>query len=230
MSPIAASASRRRGGPTSASTGGCRGVSSARSTSSTTATCNAPVYINANLPAAESAFTGVDNRPRWVATRAPVSPACADGTGGQVGPCVTRLNNAAGNPVTADYVIKNQNQNRSWNIAASLTKTMTHGFSARGGFNYGVSRSLVEPSSTAGSSWGSANPIVLRPEQSRPGVLDRTRPASGCSFRPPTPTPVLRLRQHRRFGVLLRRTPRPTATPAISSAGDANGDTSRATT
>ena len=30
---------------------------------------------------------------------------------------------------------------------------MTHGFSFKGGFNYGVSKSLVEPSSTAGSSW-----------------------------------------------------------------------------
>ena len=29
---------------------------------------NAPVYVNANLPAAQSAYTGVDNRPRWVAT------------------------------------------------------------------------------------------------------------------------------------------------------------------
>ena len=30
---------------------------------------NGTAYINANLPAAQSAFTGVDNRPRWVATR-----------------------------------------------------------------------------------------------------------------------------------------------------------------
>ena len=29
---------------------------------------NAPVYINANLPAPTGAYTGVDNRPRWVAT------------------------------------------------------------------------------------------------------------------------------------------------------------------
>ena len=27
---------------------------------------NGIYYINANLPAAQSAFTGVDNRPRWV--------------------------------------------------------------------------------------------------------------------------------------------------------------------
>ena len=75
---------------------------------------NAPVYLNANLPAAQSAFTGVDNRPRWVATAA--SPACA--AAGQAGPCVTRLNNAPGNQITAAYVIKNQSENRSWNFRA----------------------------------------------------------------------------------------------------------------
>jgi hypothetical protein len=120
---------------------------------------NAPVYINANLPAAQSAYAGVDNRPRWVATSA--FPSCL--AAGNVGPCVTRLNNTRGNQITANYVIKNQDRNRSWNISAALTKPMQHGLSFKGGFNYGVSRSLVEPSSTAGSSWGSANPIVLDP-------------------------------------------------------------------
>jgi hypothetical protein len=120
---------------------------------------NAPVYINANLPAAESAYTGVDNRPRWVATTD--FPACA--AAGQIGPCVTRLNNAPGNQVTANYVIKDQSKNRSWDIATTLKKQETHGFAFTGGFNYGVSRSLVEPSSTASSSWGSSNPIVRDP-------------------------------------------------------------------
>jgi hypothetical protein len=40
---------------------------------------------------------------------------------------------------------------------------MSHGFSFKNGYSYGVSKSLVEPSSTAGSSWGSANPIVTDP-------------------------------------------------------------------
>jgi len=44
-----------------------------------------------------------------------------------------------------------------------VTKNMSRGFSLKGGFNYGVSKSMVEPSSTAGSSWGSANPIVNDP-------------------------------------------------------------------
>jgi Carboxypeptidase regulatory-like domain len=127
---------------------------------------NSPVYINANLPPAESSYTGVDNRPRWVATTA--FPACATsggpfGTGGQAGPCATRLNNAVGNSVTAAYVIKNASQNRSWDIAGSVAKTMSHGLAFKGGYHYGVSKSLVEPSSTAGSSWGSNNPITFDP-------------------------------------------------------------------
>jgi len=40
---------------------------------------------------------------------------------------------------------------------------MSHGLSLSGGYGYGDSRSLVEPSSTAGSSWGNSNPIVLDP-------------------------------------------------------------------
>ena len=119
---------------------------------------NDPFYLNANLPAAESAFTGVDNRPRWVAT--PAFPACAGG--GQAGPCVTRLNNAVGNQVTQAYVIKNTDKNRSWNFAASLARPMTAGLSVKGAYSYGISRSVVEPGSTAGSSFA-ANPVPMDP-------------------------------------------------------------------
>jgi hypothetical protein len=131
---------------------------------------NDPVYINANFPAAEGAYLGIDNRPRWAATAVGATPALgittllpACASTGQVGACVTRLNNAVGNQITANYVIKNQSQNRSQNISGAVTKNMTKGFSFKGGFNYGVSRSLVEPSSTAGSSWGSGNPIASDP-------------------------------------------------------------------
>ncbi|HXI28836.1 MAG TPA: carboxypeptidase regulatory-like domain-containing protein, partial [Vicinamibacterales bacterium] len=122
---------------------------------------NAPVYINANLPAADAAYTGVDNRPRWAVL--PGVPACNTALGQENGPCVTKINNLPGKNITAAYVIKNQSENRSWNISGAVTKSMNHGFMFKGGFNYGVSRSLVEPSSTAGSSWGSANPIVFDP-------------------------------------------------------------------
>ena len=52
---------------------------------------NGIYYINANLPAAQSAFAGVDTRPRWVGTRAPRQQP------GRASP----INNAAGNQVTA---------------------------------------------------------------------------------------------------------------------------------
>jgi carboxypeptidase family protein len=122
---------------------------------------NAPYYINANLPGANTAYTGVDPRPRWAVNA--TTPACVTTLGLENGPCVTKVNNARGNQVTANYVIKNQSLNNSWDIAFQVVKAMTHGFSARGGFNYGVSQSLVEPSSTASSSWGSANPVPADP-------------------------------------------------------------------
>ena len=129
---------------------------------------NAPVYLNANLPAADTAYTGVDARPRWATLSGPTQGSCG-ATGNAVtaanptGACFQRINNAIGNQVTAAYVIKNQSQNRSWNIATSVTKPMSHGLSLTGGYSYGNSLSLVEPSSTAGSSWGSANPITFDP-------------------------------------------------------------------
>ena len=40
--------------------------------------------------------------------------------------------NAVGNQITANYVIKNENQNRSWNISGALSKALSHGFAFRG--------------------------------------------------------------------------------------------------
>ena len=142
---------------------------------------NAPVYLNANLPAPDSAYTGVDARPRWVALNTATQAACG-ATGNAVtaanpaGSCFQRINNAVGNQVTAAYVIANQNQNRSWNIATSVTKPMTHGLSLTGGYSYGASWSLVEPSSTASSSWGAANPITFDPNNP---ALARSANAAG---------------------------------------------------
>jgi hypothetical protein len=115
---------------------------------------NGMAYINANLPAAQSAFTGVDNRPRWV------GPACA--AAGQVGPCVNRINNAVGNVVNANYVLLNQSVGRSWNVAASVSKPMTRGFSFKGGYSYGEAKNTIDPGSIASGSWTS-NGIVADP-------------------------------------------------------------------
>ena len=124
---------------------------------------NGMLYINANLPAAQSAFTGVDNRPRWAVTSA--FPACVTsggpfGTGGQSGPCVTRLNNAVGNQIVQNIVLTNESVGRQWNVAASVSKAMTHGFSFKSGYSYGESKNVNDPGSIAAGSWNS-NAIVL---------------------------------------------------------------------
>jgi hypothetical protein len=115
---------------------------------------NGVFYLNANLPAPQSAYTGVDPRVRWVGT------ACA--ASGQAGGCVTRLNNDPGNQVTANYVLKNLGGGNSWNIAQSLSKTTKFGLSLRGAYSYGESKSLVDPESTAATSYsrmaGHGNP------------------------------------------------------------------------
>jgi outer membrane receptor protein involved in Fe transport len=104
---------------------------------------NGIYYINANLPAAQSAFTGVDTRPRWVGT------SCTAPT---AGPCVNRINNAAGNQVTGAIVMKNEDVGRSWNISTMLSKSVA-GLSMRGAYSYGDAHNTIDPGSTALSSW-----------------------------------------------------------------------------
>ncbi len=111
---------------------------------------NGIYYINANLPAPQSAFTGVDNRPRWVGT------ACGSGT---AGPCVNRINNAAGNQITSAIVMKNQDVGSSWNVALSASKPNFHGLTMRAAYTYGQAKNTIDPGSTAFASWSSnANP------------------------------------------------------------------------
>ena len=114
---------------------------------------NGVKYINANLPAAQSAYTGVDTRPRWVGT------AC--GTGTPAG-CVTRINNLPGNQITSTLVLQNQNNSTLYNASASLVKAMQNGFTARGAYSYGVSKNLIDASTIAFTSW-SGNQIVNDP-------------------------------------------------------------------
>ena len=108
---------------------------------------NGMYYINANLPAAQSAYTGVDNRPRWTGT------ACSGA--GNAGGCVTRINATPGNVVTQAIVLKNQDIGRNWNIAFSATKPMWHGLSIRTAYSYGEAKNTIDPGSTAGASWNS---------------------------------------------------------------------------
>lgn len=106
---------------------------------------NGVYYFNANLPAAQSAFAGVDNRPRWVGT------ACA--ATGQAGGCVNRINNDAGNQVTQALVLKNSNAGNSWNFAQTLSLNTKVGLSIRTAYSYGESRTISDPESTAATSF-----------------------------------------------------------------------------
>jgi hypothetical protein len=106
---------------------------------------NGAYYINANLPAAQGTFAGVDSRPRWVGA------VCA--TAGQTGGCVNRLNNDPGNQVTTNLVLKNGNKGNSYTFSEMLSKNTRFGLSLRGAYSYGVSKTLVDPESTAATSY-----------------------------------------------------------------------------
>ena len=92
---------------------------------------NGVYYINANLPAAQAAFTGADTRPRWT---------------------TNRINNVTGNAVSNATVMKNQDVGSSWNTVFSLNKNMTYGM-FKAGYNYGESKNTVDPGSIAFGSW-----------------------------------------------------------------------------
>ena len=107
---------------------------------------NGTYYINANLPAAQTSFSGPDNRPRWTANR---------------------INNTLPNVITAAYMLKNQNIGSSWNLSGSLVKTLWHGLSLRGAYSYGEAKNTIDPGSTAGSTFAN-NQIVNDPNN--PGL------------------------------------------------------------
>ncbi len=102
---------------------------------------NGMAYINANLPAAQSSYVGPDDRPNWTNNR---------------------INNAAGNQVVENIVLTNQNIGRSWSLAGSVTKPLTHGFSMKAAYSYGRARNTIDPGSIAAGSW-TGNPIVDDP-------------------------------------------------------------------
>ena len=84
-------------------------------------------YINANLPAAQTNFTGADTRPRWTTNRINAN-------------------------VSDTIVLGNQNDGSSWHISASLTKRFKQGM-LKGAYSYGESKNTVDPGSIAIGSW-----------------------------------------------------------------------------
>jgi hypothetical protein len=94
---------------------------------------NGIYYINANLPAAQSAFKGfVDTRPRWTNTR---------------------INNATGNQISNAIVMKNQDVGRQWDLSFSLEKPLSNGWFAKAFYRYGESKNTIDPGSIAFGSW-----------------------------------------------------------------------------
>ncbi len=88
---------------------------------------NGIYYINANLPAAQTAFTGADDRPRYTSNR---------------------IHSNVSNAV----VLKNQDVGRSWNFATTLGKNFRGGF-LKGAYSYGEAKNTVDPGSIAFGSW-----------------------------------------------------------------------------
>ncbi|MGH7451341.1 MAG: hypothetical protein ACRENG_08370 [bacterium] len=89
---------------------------------------NGIYYINANLPAAQTSFSGADTRPRWTSNR--IHSNVANAT-----------------------VLKNQNEGYSWNLAASLEKPFSSGFFAKAAYSYGEAKNTVDAGSIAFGSW-----------------------------------------------------------------------------
>src|SRR5574341_2550307 len=96
---------------------------------------NGIYYINANLSAPNSSFSGADNRPRWTAITGDPQP--------------NRINNN----ITSAIVLKNQNEGYNWNIAAALERSFSNGLFAKAAYSYGVSKNTVDPGSIAFGSW-----------------------------------------------------------------------------
>ena len=98
---------------------------------------NGIYYINANLPKAQSAYTGADTRPRWT-------------------------NNRIYSNVTANVVLKNESTGYGWNGAFSVERPFSKGLYIKAGYSYGISKNTVDAGSIATGSWQS-NQISMDP-------------------------------------------------------------------
>jgi hypothetical protein len=111
---------------------------------------NGVYYINANQSTPNSAFTGPDNRPRWVAI-----PGVAN---------ANRINQSVQDAV----VIKNENKGFNYSFSASLERPLTAGFYGKVAYNYGVAKNTVDPGSIAFGSW-SGNQVPGNPNNAPVG-------------------------------------------------------------
>jgi hypothetical protein len=108
---------------------------------------NGIAYINANLPAPQSAFRGPDGRPLW--TCIPPLPAnCL--------PARIQKN------VSDATVLTNQGRGYSWNLSGSVERAFQSGLFAKVGYSYGESKNTVDAGSIASGSW-TGNAIAIDP-------------------------------------------------------------------
>ena len=108
---------------------------------------NGVAYLNANLPAPQSAFTGPDGRPRWTCIP-PLPSNCL--------PARIQKN------VSDATVLTNQGRGYSWNLAASLERAFQGGLFAKVGYSHGESKNTVDAGSIASGSW-TGNAIAVDP-------------------------------------------------------------------
>ncbi len=105
---------------------------------------NGIAYENVNLPAADTSFSGVDDRPRWLAGHNQIYKNVSDAT-----------------------VLTNQGVGYSYNLSFVLEKPFSNGFYAKAGYIYGVSKNTTDPGSIAYGSWTG---IASSADPNNPGV------------------------------------------------------------
>lgn len=85
-------------------------------------------YINANLPAAQAKFAGVDQRARWTANR-------------------------INSNITSAIVLGNENRGYQWTSSASVRRLFENGFFGQLAYSYTVAKNTIDPGSIASGSW-----------------------------------------------------------------------------
>ncbi|HUG39874.1 MAG TPA: carboxypeptidase regulatory-like domain-containing protein [Longimicrobiales bacterium] len=99
---------------------------------------NGVSYYNANLTEPNTAFVGVDDRPRWTADNCPT---------------ISGVQARVNCNVTGAFVLDNQNDGHAWNLAASVERPLMRGLYAKALYSYGVAKNTVDPGSIAFGSW-----------------------------------------------------------------------------
>jgi hypothetical protein len=153
ISRTTASSSRRCGAQTSLSIAGCLAESPAHRVH-LQPDINGIYYINANLPAPQTAFTGVDARPRWTANR---------------------IYNAAPNVITRTIVMKNPGRRAIMEHFRNAFENAVSRADLEGSYSYGDAKNTIDPGSTAFSSW---NLNETPADPNNPG-LGRSKSAQG---------------------------------------------------